>query len=244
MAESIRARVRVHLNRALHRLGLHLVRREQAFEMDDLLAAARNRGQRFGTIIDVGASDGVWSLRAQRRFPESCFVLFEPLAERRAALARLARNRGFHVVTAAAGAAAGTIAFAVDPGLDGSGVAAPNANNIRNVPVETIDEVIAQRGLKGPFLLKLDTHGFEIPILLGAAAVLRATDLLVIEAYNFNLTPDSLRFGELCAWLEGRGFRCCDMADPMRRPTDGVLWQMDLAFAPVTSACFRSNVYQ
>jgi hypothetical protein len=29
----------------------------------------------------------------------------------------------------------------------------------------------------------------------------------------------------------------------MRRPTDGALWQMDLAFAPATSPLFASNRY-
>jgi hypothetical protein len=102
---------------------------------------------------------------------------------------------------------------------------------------------VAARGLVGPYLLKLDTHGYEVPVLIGASHVLTHTELLIIEAYNFTLGPGSLRFHELCAWLEARGFRCCDLADPMRRPHDGTLWQMDLAFAPATSALFASSGY-
>ena len=33
------------------------------------------------------------------------------------------------------------------------------------------------------------------------------------------------------------------LADPMRRPGDGALWQMDLAFAPAGSPLFASNRY-
>jgi hypothetical protein len=78
----------------------------------------------------------------------------------------------------------------------------------------------------------------------GAGDLLDRTELLVIESYNFQLTPGCLRFHELCAWLEARGFRCCDLADPMRRPRDGALWQVDLAFAPATSPLFSSNRYE
>lgn len=243
MAESFRARLRHAANRALHPLGLHLARTDRAFEMDGLLARAAARGVNIGTWIDVGASDGSWSLRAQKHFPSARFLLFEPLAERQAELAALHRRHGFVIAPAAAGAQPGSIDFSIDPALDGSGVARPGTPGARPVPVDTVDLAVARHTLPAPYGLKLDTHGHEIPVLTGASAVLAQASLLVIEAYNFPLTSDSLRFHELCAWLEARGFRCCDLADPMRRPSDGALWQMDLSFAPVSSPLFASNRY-
>ena len=243
MAESFKSRARRSANWLLHPLGLHLVRRDRAFEMDGLLARAAGRGTKVGTWIDVGASDGSWSLGAQKHFPTSRFLLFEPLAERRAVLAALERSHGFTLAVVAAGASPGTIAFAVDPALDGSGVAAPGAPAVRTVPVDTIERTVSAHGLPAPYGIKLDTHGHEIAVLTGASAVLAQASYLIIEAYNFPLTPDTLRFHELCAWLEARGFRCCDLADPMRRPRDGTFWQVDLAFAPANSPIFSSNNY-
>jgi FkbM family methyltransferase len=243
MADSFRLRLRRATNRLLNPCGLHLVRRERAFEMAGLLARAQARGVRLSSVIDVGASDGTWSLLARRHFPAARFLLFEPLVERRAALERLQRTGPFDFVPAAAGAERGTVVFAIDPALDGSGVAAPGATATREVPVETVDAAVAARGLAGPYCLKLDTHGYEVPVLTGAGHVLAHTELLIVEAYNFALGPGCLRFHELCAWLEARGFRCCDLADPMRRPRDGTLWQMDLAFAPVSSPWFASPRY-
>jgi hypothetical protein len=111
------------------------------------------------------------------------------------------------------------------------------------VPVDTIDAVVARAALPGPYGVKLDTHGFELPVLLGAERTLAQTRLLVIEAYNFRLGPDAPRFHELCAWLEARGFRCCDLADPLRRPSDGAFWQVDLAFARADDRLFARETY-
>ncbi len=243
MADSLKARLRHLANRVLNPLGLHLVRTSRAFEMDGLLQRAAARSTPIRTWIDVGASDGSWSLMARRHFPKARNVLFEPLAERQAALEGLRGSLGFVPIMAAAGAERGSIAFAIDDALDGSGVAAPGSERTRSVPVRTVDEVIVSQELPGPYGLKLDTHGHELPVLAGSTIVLANCQLLVIEAYNFTLLPGSPRFHALAAWLEERGFRCCDIADPMRRPGDGVFWQVDLAFAPKDSPIFASSQF-
>jgi hypothetical protein len=38
--------------------------------------------------------------------------------------------------------------------------------------MRTIDGLVRRNNLGGPYVLKLDTHGFEVPILEGAHAVL------------------------------------------------------------------------
>ena len=90
----------------------------------------------------------------------------------------------------------------------------------------------------------LDTHGFEVPIFEGAAETLARTGLIVVEVYNFKISPEALRFHELCAYLEGKGFRCVDILDVMHRPCDGALWQMDLIFARADRPEFANNEYR
>ena len=244
MAESFQASARRLLNRLLRPVGIHVARPERVFEMDGLLTRAAARGIAINTWIDIGASDGQWSLGAKRHFPKARFLLFEPLTEHQPALTRLQEAEGFQCVAAVAGAAAGTAPLLVDPALDGSAVAPPGTPGTRPVPVETIDAAVKARGLPGPYGLKLDTHGYELAVLAGANDVLAKVNLLIVETYNFSLTPDTLRFHELCTWLEALGFRCCDIADPMRRPRDGAFWQVDLAFERGSAPLFESDNYE
>ena len=244
MPKTLPQRLQRLTNKLLQPLGLGLVRTGQIFNMDGLLARVAARGFEPATVIDIGASDGVWSLAARRHFPASKFLLFEALIEQQPVLEHLHQKHGFEIVHAAAGAAPGVIRFSIDPNLDGSGVASPDDPHAREVPVETIDATISRRGLPGPYLLKLDTHGYELAVLAGATKTLAETRLIIVESYNFQLTSETLRFHELCAWMETHGFRCCDLADPMRRPGDGVLWQVDLAFAPANSPFFARTSYR
>lgn len=244
MTETLPKKLQRIANRLLHPVGLHLARSSQAFGMEDLLAHAALRGAGPQTIIDVGASNGVWSLGARRHFPKARFLLFEPLVEQAPALANLQQRYAFDIIAAAAGAGHGTGSLNVGDDLDGSSVTSAPQSNARTIPVESIDDMASARNTSGPYLIKLDTHGYELPVLEGATRTLAQTELLIIESYNFQITENCLRFHQLCAWLEQRGFRCCDLADPMRRPGDGALWQIDLAFAPAASPLFANNSYR
>lgn len=108
----------------------------------------------------------------------------------------------------------------------------------RPVPLTTIDHEIRTRDLPGPYLLKLDTHGFELPILAGSPETLRQASLVVVEVYNFQLNEECRRFAEFCLHMETLGFGCSDLADPMSRNYDGRLWQMDLLFEPTRTKAF------
>jgi len=107
----------------------------------------------------------------------------------------------------------------------------------------TVDEEVARLKLPPPYLLKLDTHGFELPILEGAMNTLASASLVVIETYNFRLTDSSLKFHEMCTFMENKGFSCIDLVEPMHRPGDQAFWQVDLLFVPSDNAVFSSNSY-
>lgn len=142
------------------------------------------------TIIDVGVDTGTPFL--YRAFPEAHFLLIDPRAESREALA----ERGgpafheFHQV--ALGAEEGEVTLRIPLTRAGpAGAMAGIRQRIdamaerhheveeRSVPVVPLDQLT--EGLPGPFGLKIDTEGYEYEVLLGAPETLRRCAFVILE---------------------------------------------------------------
>jgi hypothetical protein len=65
----------------------------------------------------------------------------------------------------------------------------------------------------------------------------------VIETYNFQLETDSLKFWQMCRFMDNLGFGVIDISDPMWRLKDNAFWQMDLLFIPKSRPEFSYNRY-
>lgn len=247
------ARLRAAANRLLQPVGFFLARPHELahanpsrWTMRAALVRAASLGIQPASLIDIGAAEGRWACEAMSVFPAAAVALVEPLAERHATLEELCRRFPQAVLEGAAvGAISGQVEFNVSPDLDGSGVyGADGGGELRRVPQVTVDALVARHQLRGPYLLKLDTHGYELPIFEGAAATLAQTELIIVEAYGFRLAPTAVRFWELCAWLETKGFRCADVVDPMGRERDGLFWQADFLFLRGDHRSFRHEQYR
>jgi FkbM family methyltransferase len=179
------------------------------------------------------------------RFPDRQYFLVEARPEHEAGLKDLvAAHPQVRYALCAAADRPGEVHFHGGDLFGGLAAHTPFSEHNLVVPARTLDELAATHGLSGPFLLKLDTHGFEEQILAGAPAVLAQTEMLVIEAYNHRMGFGNLLFPELIALLGRQGFRCVDFFDPLYRPHDGAFWQADFAFVRETWAGFKHPSYQ
>jgi hypothetical protein len=147
-------------------------------------------------------------------------------------------------VLKAAGEKTGTIYFDGTEAFGGEAMNERLRDGLVEVPVCSIDEEIASHGLPGPYLLKFDVHGFEMPILRGAERTLQNTSLLIMECYNFDIAPGALLFHDMCRHLHGLGFRVADMSEPLWRPRDRMLWQMDIFFVRADRVEFQQKSYE
>jgi FkbM family methyltransferase len=233
------------VNSLLDRLGARIVPKSLGnFLMSSAVQRIASHDIQIQTVIDIGASDGKWSLEAMEIFPDVFFFGIDPLQEREPALKYLKEKISkFNYMLCAAGEKDGEmIRLDVARDLDGSTIDGTGGES-RLVPVKTIDTIVSECILNGPFLLKFDTHGYETTILNGAEKTLLDTNLIIMEVYNFKITDHALRFHEICIHLENLGFRCYDMAGPMLRTYDNAFWQMDLFFCRSDSDIFSYSQY-
>lgn len=204
------------------------------------------RGIVINSVLDVGASNGSWSLEARPCWPEAHYHLIEANAQHKQALdAVCASTSGFSYVLAAASDEPGTVFFDDSGTFGGLAMKGESASRpgARGVSAVTLDGEVKSKGLVGPYLVKLDTHGFEVPILNGAKEVLAQTNLVVIETYNFQLEPDSLKFWEICKFMDDLGFGVIDISEPLWRLKDDAFWQIDILFIPKNRPEFSYNRY-
>jgi FkbM family methyltransferase len=207
-----------------------------AIPTEAALRRARARGVEIASIIDIGASDGSWTEMCRRVYPESRAILLDANDVHRASLERyVASRQGVEHKIAAVGPACCDLWFERTPDPFGGRIHSERLKpEWEPLPGTTIDHEVATRGMRGPYLVKLDTHGFEVPILEGAQQTLKNAQLLVVECYPFKIGDGALMFHEFCAWMWERGFMALDITEPLWRARDGCLWQIDIVFSPRT----------
>ena len=243
---TFKQRVGRFLDRVLARLGYRLIKRNVVSPIALSAAFSRVTGRNLAinTVIDVGASNGMWTKVSRQFLPDASYLLIDANPIHEQALKD-------YVVTlpdvqyriVAGGAKDGSIYFdASDPF---GGVASyEKKEGYVELPVRSIDSLVNELDLKPPYLLKLDTHGFEVPIFDGAVKTLEETHLIVVEVYNFRIERDSLLFNEMCDHLAKRGFRMIDMCDPLFREYDEAFWQADFFFIRADREEFEYNSYK
>ncbi len=137
------------------------------------------------TVVDVGANAGVYAVHAARQVgKDGCVVAIEPNP---AVLARLDRNvhvngleRVCAVVPAAASSEASTGSLVVGANSTIGHLAASDRLGVE-VPVRTLDEIVAALDLADIDLLKIDVEGSEVAVLQGGVDSVRRSRRIVVE---------------------------------------------------------------
>ena len=211
---------------------------------DAVFERLKARKVRFKTVLDVGASNGCWTEKVLAHYPHVSCILFEANRFHEQDLIRfVSKHKRCAFKLAAVADSVGEIYFDDSNPWGGLASHEQGERQLARVRSTTVDEEVAANSLEGPFLLKLDTHGFEVPIFSGARKTLDKTNVIIVETYNFDLTGNSLKFWEMCSFLEAEGFRPIDMMEPMFRPTDESFWQIDHVFIRTDRPEFKNNKY-
>ena len=215
----------------------------QPFSQERALKRITSKPVDVRSVIDVGAAKGDWSRMARGFWPEAAYHLIEAKEHWRPELEAFSRDNPKTSFTIAGVTNAPGVAY-FENGADAFGGAAYKAPTNRGddteIPATSIDHEVAGLALQPPFAIKLDTHGTEADILSGAEQTLKNTSLLCIETYNL---IGQLHFADLIVMMRDYGFGCVDLADPLFRPRDGALWQIDFYFLRKEHPVFADASY-
>jgi len=198
----------------------------------------RERGFDPQGIIDVGANRGSWTKMARRVFPGVPVVLIEPQQEMEIHLRELCDSaENLEYVLAGAGAEEGQLVQTIWEDLVGSSfLPAIDEKQLRDgiqrvTPVVTIDAILRDRKDFKPDLVKLDIQGFELEALKGAGSLFGRTEVFILETSLFHYVPGIPLTADCIRFMSEKGYGLYDITEYSRRPLDGALGQVDLAFA-------------
>ncbi len=235
----LRKAIRRFVNSAIGLWGFEISRKEiKKHNQRQSFAGALSHIKRLGfeprTVIDVGIAYGTHVL--YDAYPKAAYLLVEPLEEFKPCLDRIAQQyENVQYVIAAAGSQAGSRVINVHPDLSGSSFLLEceesNVNGKpRTVPTVILDEICRKKGLKGPYLIKIDVQGAELDVLAGATETLKDTDYVILEVTLFGTFLEGPQFYNIIDFMKVRGFAFYEVLDLNYRPFDGALCQMDIAF--------------
>jgi FkbM family methyltransferase len=211
-----RLRLRVYLGNDLS-LSLYVFR---AFEPNEFVFLRRVLEPGM-VVLDGGANEGLYSLYAARRVgPRGAVLAVEPSTRefsRLLANIELNRLRNVEGMRVALGSRGGDARLAVaqtqhsgmnalDPQASGQSPA-PWTESHETVRVETIDEIVAQRGLQRLDLVKLDIEGSEADALAGARAAISCfRPIILLEVEEARLASQGRTRNELVRALGELGY--------------------------------------
>ena len=169
-----------------------------------------------GTLLDVGANKGQFSLAFRQSRPAGRIVAFEPLTGAADTFARLfAGDPDATLHRVALSDRDGSAEFHVTDRADSSSLLPPGQGQARafgvseetriTVPTRRLDNMVAVRDLPGPVLLKIDVQGAELSVISGCADF-DAIDYIYSELSFVELYEGQPLFQEFAQALAARGY--------------------------------------
>ena len=202
--------------------------------MSGLLENVRESGFFPTAIVDVGASVGGWSRMASSVFSNSRILMFDGNPDNDQALCDTVReigSRSRYFITLLGSEKKDAVTF-YKLGWGSSVLPELTTFDRESVtlPMNSLDDMVEGAGLQHPLLLKLDVQGFELEVLSGGESTLGISDVVIMETSLLPYNEGAPLFGDVVSFMSNRGFVVFDFCGQLRRESDNVLFQTDVAF--------------
>lgn len=224
------------LNRLLKSLGYCLVK------VTEGSGFTSDRIKKLGNpevVIDIGVAGGTTPL--YEAFPEAHIVLVEPIVGSHQA--KIDRIRKSYKEVTLLETAVGESDYIAEINVETSGSSrssflkrtalteSDTPKEVREIPVQRLDTLLEEKGIRGSIGLKIDTEGFELKVIKGCERLLPSIEFFIVEVSMAKRFEGSYTFEEFIGYMDSIGFRATDMLDFARPDAVGTRY-LDLVFMP------------
>jgi FkbM family methyltransferase len=198
--------------------------------------------QNIDTVLDVGANIGQFAMGIRQAGFKGKIISFEPQSAAYSKLAALAASlENWQIAPrCAVGACIGKTEINLSQNSVSSSILEIDATHTSSAPASSYEgkesvEVITLDTSKdvppaGKLFLKVDTQGFEMPVLQGADKLLSRLMGVQLETSLTELYKGQATFIELISFMESRNFRIWSINPGFSNRETGQLLQADVTF--------------
>jgi FkbM family methyltransferase len=200
--------------------------------------------QGIDTVIDVGANDGGYGRFLRSGGYTGSILSFEPLADAHEQLCiAAAKSTNWHVAPRMAlgdedseveiHLAGNSTSSSILPMEELHALAEPRSRyiGVQRVPLHRLDNVEHEVIRHGKLiLLKIDTQGYEMPVLKGSQHILDRVCGVQIELSLSPLYDGQIQYREMINWLSDKGFELWNVMPGFVDQRSGRMLQMDGVF--------------
>lgn len=196
----------------------------------------------INTVLDIGANEGQFALLIRELLPQATICSFEPIPGCYATLVENFNNdRAFKAFNVAIGDKEELMEMNINDFSPSSSLLEIDELHVENfkhtahstkqkIQVKTLDGLQKELPLTKPYLVKIDTQGYEDKVISGGQQVLAGAAVIFIELSYQSLYKSQTLFDDIYKELVRLGFQYHGNFEELLSPVNGTVLQSDGIF--------------
>ena len=194
------------------------------------------------TILDIGANEGQFALMIRKLLPKAKIYSFEPIPD---CFAKLKMNfktdSNFEAFNVACGDEGAVIEMNINKFSPSSSFLEIDELHVQNfrhtansvkqqIPVKTLDGLSAELNLVKPYMIKIDTQGYEDKVIKGGSTLISGAAVVFVELSYRPLYKGQSLFDDIYNKMLHLGFEYHGNTEELLSPVNGSVLQSDGIF--------------
>ncbi|MGB4843861.1 MAG: FkbM family methyltransferase [Ferruginibacter sp.] len=196
----------------------------------------------INTVLDIGANEGQFALMIRKLMPQATIYSFEPIPHCYEKLKTNFKNdKSFGAFNIACGDADAEIEMNINDFSPSSSLLEIDELHVKNfkhtaaskkqlIKVKALDGLHNELRLKKPYLIKIDTQGYEDKVIKGGAKMIADAQVVFIELTYKPLYKGQTLFDDIYNEMLQLGFQYHGNTEELLSPVNGAVLQTDGIF--------------